>query len=91
MLAVLVKLFGLNQVEIVEDIVQETLLNALETWKIKGLPDDPRAWLYRAAKNRTIDYLRRERNFKERIAPQYLSNVHLWNPPGWMVIFWIAK
>lgn len=75
MLAVLVKLFGLNQVEIAEDIVQETLLNALETWKIKGLPDDPRAWLYRAAKNCTIDYLRRERNFKERIAPQYLSNV----------------
>ena len=71
MLAVLVKLFGLSQVEIAEDIVQETLLSALETWKLKGLPDDPRAWLYRAAKNRTIDYLRRERNFKTRIAPNF--------------------
>ncbi|AEE54281.1 putative RNA polymerase, sigma-24 subunit, ECF subfamily [Haliscomenobacter hydrossis DSM 1100] len=71
MLAVLVKLFGLNQVEIAEDIVQETLLNALESWKLKGLPDDPRAWLYRAAKNRTIDYLRRERNFKTRVAPNF--------------------
>jgi RNA polymerase sigma factor (sigma-70 family) len=69
MLAVLSKLFGLSQVEIAEDIVQETLIAALESWKLKGLPDDPRAWLYRAAKNRTIDYLRRERNFRERIAP----------------------
>lgn len=69
MLAVLTKLFGLSQVEIAEDIVQETLITALETWKLKGLPADPRAWLYRAAKNRTIDYLRRERNFRERIAP----------------------
>lgn len=69
MLAVLTKLFGLHQVEIAEDIVQETLLSALEAWKLKGLPQDPRAWLYRAAKNRTIDYLRRERNFSERIAP----------------------
>lgn len=69
MLAVLTKLFGLSQVEIAEDIVQETLITALESWKLKGLPDDPRAWLYRAAKNRTIDYLRRERNFRERIAP----------------------
>lgn len=71
MLAVLVKLFGLNQVEIAEDIVQETLLSALESWKLKGVPADPRAWLYRAAKNRTIDYLRRERNFKTRVAPNF--------------------
>ena len=71
MLAVLVKLFGLSQVEIAEDIVQETLLSALESWKLKGVPADPRAWLYRAAKNRTIDYLRRERNFKTRIAPNF--------------------
>ena len=71
MLAVLVKLFGLSQVEIAEDIVQETLLSALESWKLKGVPADPRAWLYRAAKNRTIDYLRRERNFKTRVAPNF--------------------
>ncbi len=69
MLSVLVRLFGLQQVEIAEDLVQETLLNAFETWRLKGLPDNPRAWLYRAAKNRTIDFLRRERNFHQRIAP----------------------
>jgi RNA polymerase sigma-70 factor (ECF subfamily) len=74
MLAVLTRLFGLSQVEVVEDIVQETLLCALETWKLKGLPDNPRAWLYRTAKNRTLDYLRRERNFRERVAPQAMES-----------------
>lgn len=73
MLAVLSKLFGLHQVEIAEDIVQETLLSALEAWKLKGIPENPRAWLYRSAKNRAIDYLRRERNFKERIVPTLLQ------------------
>ena len=69
MLAVLVKLFGLPHVEIAEDLVQETLLAAFETWKLRGLPDQPRAWLYRTAKNKTVDFLRRERNFEVKIAP----------------------
>jgi len=69
MCAVLVKLFGLDQIEIAEDIVQETLISALETWKLNGIPENPSAWLYRVAKNKTIDFLRRERNFTEFIAP----------------------
>jgi RNA polymerase sigma factor (sigma-70 family) len=69
MCAVLVKLFGLSQVQIAEDIVQETLLSAFDTWKLNGTPENPRAWLYRVAKNKTIDFLRRERNFNNVIAP----------------------
>jgi RNA polymerase sigma factor (sigma-70 family) len=69
MVAVLTKLFGLQQVEIAEDIVQETLVAALETWRFKGMPDNPRAWLYRVAKNRALDYLRRVQNFEKQIAP----------------------
>ncbi len=51
MVAVLTKLFGFSQVETAQDIVQETLLAALEAWKLGAVPDHPRAWLYRAAKN----------------------------------------
>jgi RNA polymerase sigma factor (sigma-70 family) len=75
MCAVLVKLFGLNQVQIAEDIVQETLISAFEAWKSHGIPDNPRAWLYRVAKNKTIDFLRRERNFKDVIAPNITSEL----------------
>jgi RNA polymerase sigma-70 factor (ECF subfamily) len=73
MLAVLTKLFGLQQSEIAEDILQETLIAALETWKIKGVPDNPRAWLYQVAKNKTLDYLRREKNFRDNVSPNYVA------------------
>jgi RNA polymerase sigma-70 factor (ECF subfamily) len=72
MLAALLRLFGLRQVEIAEDLVQETLLAAYEQWKIQGIPEQPRAWLYRTAKNKAVDFLRRERNFSTNIAPNYL-------------------
>lgn len=75
MVAVLVKLFGLPQVELAQDIVQETLVTALETWKLKGTPDNPRAWLYQVAKNRTLDHLRRNRTFQRTIAPQLAASL----------------
>jgi RNA polymerase sigma factor (sigma-70 family) len=75
MLAVLLRFFGLPQSQIAEDIVQDTLLTALETWKLNGMPEQPRAWLYRTAKNKTIDFLRRERNFRDKIAPNIQSDI----------------
>ena len=45
--------------ELSEDIVQESYLRALQSWKDKGLPDSPAAWLKRVAQNILIDYLRR--------------------------------
>ena len=68
MTAVLTKFFGLSHVELAEDIVQETLVAALETWKIKRIPENPSAWLYKVAKNRTLDVLRRQQHFDKNIA-----------------------
>ena len=64
MVSYLTKLFGLNNLELAEDVVQDTLCRALETWKFHGLPDNPSAWLMRAARNRAIDLIRRERHFR---------------------------
>ena len=69
MVAVLTKRFGLSNVETAQDIVQETLLAALDAWKLNALPDNPRAWLYRVAKNRALDHLRRRRHWQDKIAP----------------------
>src|SRR5262249_39723180 len=44
-----------------EDLAQEALLAALETWPETGIPDNPGAWLMAAAKNRAIDQARRNR------------------------------
>jgi RNA polymerase sigma factor (sigma-70 family) len=60
MVAVLTRIFGFRNIEQAEDIVNDTMLNALETWKFGKLPENPQAWLYRTAKNKAIDILRRQ-------------------------------
>lgn len=69
MIAVLTKAFGLTHVEWAEDIVGDTFLAASESWKEKGTPENPTAWLYSVAKNKTRDYLRRHQHFSQKIVP----------------------
>jgi RNA polymerase sigma factor (sigma-70 family) len=61
MVAVLTRIFGFKNIEQAEDIVQDTILRALESWKFGKLPANPQAWLYMAAKNKAIDLLRRQK------------------------------
>ncbi len=68
--AVLTKLFGLPHIEIAEDIVSDTFLLATETWGIKGIPENPTAWLYIVSKNRTKDYLKRNAVFFKQIVQE---------------------
>ena len=51
-----------------EDALQDALVNALERWKIDGVPRNPGAWLTTVARRRAIDRLRRSR-FEETSAP----------------------
>jgi len=76
--AVLSKLFGLEHIEIAEDIVSDTFLLATETWGFKGSPENPTAWLYTVSKNRTKDYLKRNALFYQQIAKdiKYSSSKH---------------
>lgn len=70
MIAVLSRLLGLQNLEVAQDIVQDTLLQAMSTWSYGTIPDNPHGWLYRVAKNKAIDFLRRKKKFRE-ISPQY--------------------
>jgi RNA polymerase sigma factor (sigma-70 family) len=65
--SVLCKLFGIEHIEIAEDIASDAFLLAAETWGLKGIPDNPTAWLYAVAKNKTKDYLKRNTLFREKI------------------------
>ena len=58
MVSVLTRIFGLKHIEIAEDIVQDTFLKAVNEWRFHGVPENPQAWLYRVAKNGTIDLIR---------------------------------
>jgi predicted RNA polymerase sigma factor len=68
--AVLARHFGIAQMEIAEDIAGETFLLASEVWGLKGLPENPTAWLYAVAKNKTKDYLKHNAVFFRNVVPQ---------------------
>lgn len=67
--SVLCRQFGLDQIEMAEDIAAETFLAALESWPYKGIPAEPVAWLYAVAKNKTRNLLARNELFRTKISP----------------------
>lgn len=70
MVAVISKVFGLQHIEIAEDIVSETFLSATETWGVKGVPKNPTAWLYTVAKQKTLYHFRRNKIFENKVIPE---------------------
>ena len=48
-------------IDLAEDVVQDTFSRALQNWSLNGIPENPSAWLYAVAKNRATDQLRKKR------------------------------
>ncbi|MBV9724468.1 MAG: sigma factor, ECF subfamily protein [Gammaproteobacteria bacterium] len=61
MISALTRVFGVHNLALAEDVMQDALCRALEVWKLRGMPENPAAWLMATAKNRAIDILRRDR------------------------------
>src|SRR3989449_7072728 len=61
MIAALTRIFGVHNLALAEDVVQDAFCRALEVWKVRGIPENPAAWLMTTAKNRALDVIRRER------------------------------
>jgi RNA polymerase sigma factor (sigma-70 family) len=68
--SVLCRSFGLKHIEIAEDLTNDTFLLATETWTSNGIPENPTAWLYTVAKNKTKDFLKHNKVFSEKIENQ---------------------
>lgn len=66
--SVLCYLFGIDNIQIAEDITSDTFLAATEVWSLKGIPENPTAWLYTVAKNKTKNYLKRNAVFEQKLA-----------------------
>ena len=73
MVAVISSLFGLEHIEIAEDVVSEVFLQAAETWGVKGMPPNPTAWLYAVAKQKTLYYFRRNKILEKKVIPELAS------------------
>jgi RNA polymerase sigma-70 factor (ECF subfamily) len=76
MVAVLTRIFGMDQLDLVEDVVQDAFVSALRAWRERR-PNNPSGWLMQVAKNRAIDLLRRGRLSVRRPAAEDLA--------GWAV------
>src|SRR6202521_2515317 len=64
--AALVRLIG--DFDLAEEVVQDSLVAALETWPAQGIPDKPGAWLMTTARRRAIDILRGTHGYREKVA-----------------------
>jgi len=67
--SVLCRHFGFAQMETAEDLASETFLTAAQTWGIKGIPQNPVAWLYNVAKNKARNHVQRDNLFDQKIVP----------------------
>jgi RNA polymerase sigma factor (sigma-70 family) len=67
MVAILTHIFGIENLQLAEDVVQDTLLQALQQWSYRGVPQNPGGWLMQVAKNRALDILRRQANYRNKL------------------------
>jgi RNA polymerase sigma-70 factor (ECF subfamily) len=68
MVAALTRALGPERLDLAEEVVQDALARALETWPYRGIPDNPRGWLFQVARNRALDILRRDANLAQKLA-----------------------
>jgi RNA polymerase sigma factor (sigma-70 family) len=77
LVSVLTGIFGIDRLQLAEDVVQESLIRALQTWPYYGIPKNPAAWLTQTAKNLALDVVRRERRFLEK-QPEITTFIEQW-------------
>ncbi len=73
MVAYLTRFFGTDHLDLAEAVVQEALLRAVQSWPLQGIPDNPEAWILRAAKNAAIDHFRKKK--EDLLEPQYFDRL----------------
>ncbi len=75
MTAALSHFFGLQHLEFVEDVVQETFYAALKTWPTH-FPPNPQAWLFKVAKNKAINLIKRNHHIRDHLIRKYWNLHH---------------
>ena len=76
MAGALTRILGPRNLDLVEDVVQEALLKALQVWSFRGIPENPTAWLIETAKNQAFDRLRRSGKWQGSIP----ESLEAWGP-----------
>jgi RNA polymerase sigma-70 factor (ECF subfamily) len=74
LVSVLTGIFGIDRLQLAEDVVQEALVRALQVWPFYGIPQNPAAWLMQTARNLALDLMRREKRFHEK-QPEIIATI----------------
>lgn len=61
MVSVLTKILGPANIDLAEDVVQDAMVEAINQWTYKGVPDNPTGWLYNVAKYKAINFINRDK------------------------------
>jgi RNA polymerase sigma factor (sigma-70 family) len=67
--SVLCKRFGVEYLDMAEDVTSDTFLTAVQAWGLQGIPANPSAWLYQVARNKALNQLKRQRTFEQKVKP----------------------
>jgi RNA polymerase sigma-70 factor (ECF subfamily) len=75
LVAVLCRFYGIENIQLAQDIVSDTFLKAMKTWSHNGMPDKPKTWLRRVAVNQLKDHFRRDKVFREKVQPEFYNSI----------------
>lgn len=62
MISAMTRIFGVHNLALAEDVVQEAFMKAIQEWRLNPIPPNPSAWLTVTARNKAIDAIRRNRH-----------------------------
>jgi len=74
LVSVLTRIFGSKNLNLAEDVVQDSLLEAMDQWKFSGVPENPAAWLYKVAKYKALNIVNREK-YKRQYSSEVLHTL----------------
>jgi RNA polymerase sigma factor (sigma-70 family) len=80
LVSVLTRIFGAENIDLAEDVVQDSLVEAINQWSYKGVPENPSGWLFMVAKNKALNIIKRER-YKRK----YLTDVSHFLESEWTI------
>ena len=75
----LIRVLGVHNLSLAEDIAQEAMLRALRAWSMGGVPANPPAWIMRVAMNLAKDALR-HRNMSAAKEADIITHVEQFTP-----------
>jgi RNA polymerase sigma factor (sigma-70 family) len=64
--SILAGVFGFEHLDLAEDVVQETLIKALQQWPFSGIPRNPAGWILQVARHKALDVLRHRSVFRKK-------------------------